>query len=224
MLEDNLRTLFTLEAAADQPPSQISVPAAGGSARMRQRLQRALTIGSPLLAAAAVIVVIATSVGLSGVAFSGGGERIARPTRTAMPPAAAGSASWTRIPRAPIAPRSEYAAVWTGKEMIVWGSSLAAGYVPGLDGVNYGHNEGFAYDPATGRWSTLPASPLGSAGRNLMLAVRSLPLAATRAPDPPIWALPRVIWWPDGPNPVLRLSLAAAGLVTCVYVSSLAGC
>ena len=52
MLEDNLRTLFTLEAQAELPPSQISVPAAGRSARVRQRLQRALTIGSPLLAAA----------------------------------------------------------------------------------------------------------------------------------------------------------------------------
>ena len=26
MLEDNLKTLFTLEAEADQPPSHISVP------------------------------------------------------------------------------------------------------------------------------------------------------------------------------------------------------
>jgi len=322
MFEDNLRTLFTLEAEADQPPSQISVPVAGRNARVRQRRRRALMIGSPVLAAAAVIAVIATS-----VALAGGGERIPRPTSPtgpAMPLAVPGSASWTRLPRAPIGPRSEYAAVWTGKEMIVWGgysrnttqysdgaaydpatrtwtkiaaaplsarilpvavwtgkdmlifggagnsnysdgaaydpatntwrrlapipgslggnltgtgsyavwtgkvmvawgffghgggahgggslaaatynpatnswtagtaapaqaplsgdafwtgkemivwgSSLAAGYVPGLDGVNYGHNEGFAYDPATGRWSTLPASPLGSAGRNLMLA------------------------------------------------------
>ena len=322
MLEDQLRTLFTLEAEADQPPSHISVPAAGRSARMRQRLLRALTIGSPALAAAAVIAVIATS-----FALTGGGERTPRPTSSAtptMPLAVPGSAVWTRLPRAPIAPRSEYAAVWTGKkmivwggysgntteygdgaaydpaartwtkiaagpltartlpvtvwtgkdmlifggggnrlysdgaaydpaantwrklapipgslggnltgtgsyavwtgkvmlvwgffghgrgghgggslaaatynpaanswttgtvapvqaptfgdafwtgkEMIVWGSSFAAGDVPGLEGINYGHNEGFAYNPATGSWLTLSASPLGSAGRNLMLA------------------------------------------------------
>jgi len=160
MLEDNLRTLFTLEAAADQPPSHISVPAAGRSARMRQRQRRALTIGSPVLAAAAVIVVIATSVGLSGVAFSGGGERIARPTRTAMPPAAAGSASWTRIPRAPIAPRSEYAAVWTGKQMIVWG---------GYSGTLTVYGDGAAYDPATRTWMKIAAGPL--AGRDLPVTV-----------------------------------------------------
>jgi CTP:molybdopterin cytidylyltransferase MocA len=78
MLEDSLRTLFTLEAEADQPPSHISVPAAGRSARMRQRLQRALTIGSPVLAAAAVTAVIATS-----VALTGGGERICAHDRAA---------------------------------------------------------------------------------------------------------------------------------------------
>ena len=145
MLEDNLRTLFTVEAEADQPPSHISVPAAGRSARVRRRLQRALTIGSPLLAAAAVIAVIVTS-----VALGGGGERIARPTRPGMPLAVPGAAGWARLPRAPIAPRSEYAAVWTGKEMIVWG---------GYSG-NTQYGDGAAYDPATRTWTKLAAGPL----------------------------------------------------------------
>jgi len=149
MLEDNLRTLFTLEAEAEQPPSHISVPAAGRSARMRQRQRRVLTIGSPVLAAAAVTAVVATSVALSGVAFSGGGERIARPARTGTPLAGPGSAGWARLPRAPIAPRSEYAAVWTGKEMIVWG-----GYS------NTTHGDGAAYDPAIRTWTKIAAGPL----------------------------------------------------------------
>src|SRR5215467_7119236 len=93
MLEDNLRTLFTLEAEADQPPSDISVPAASRSARGRQRLQRALTIGSPVLAAAAVAAVIVTS-----VALVGGGERTPRPTGPRVPLAVPGSAGWTRLP------------------------------------------------------------------------------------------------------------------------------
>jgi hypothetical protein len=159
MLEDNLRTLFTLEAEADQPPSRVSVPAAGRSARMRQRQRRALNIGSPVLAAAAVIAVIATSVALSGVAFSGGGGRIAHPARTGMPLAVPGSAGWTRVPGAPIAPRSEYAAVWTGKEMIVWG-----GY-----GKTTQSGAGAAYDPATRTWTKLAPGPL--AGRDLPVTV-----------------------------------------------------
>ena len=153
MLEDNLRTLFTLEAEADQPPSQISVPAAGRSARVRQRLQRALTIGSPVLAAAAVIAVVATS-----FALTGGDERIARPTGPAL--AVPGSAGWARLPRAPIAPRSEYTAIWTGKKMIVWG---------GYSGNTTLYGDGAAYDPAARTWTKLAASPL--AGRALPVAV-----------------------------------------------------
>jgi hypothetical protein len=157
MLEDNLRTLFTLEAEADQPPSHVSVPAAGRSARMRQRAQRALTIGSPVLAGAAVTAVIATS-----FAVGGGGHGIARPARPARPAAplaVPGSASWARLPRAPIAPRSEYAAVWTGKQMIVWG---------GYSG-NTQYGDGAAYDPATRAWTKLAAGPL--AGQDLPVAV-----------------------------------------------------
>jgi hypothetical protein len=155
MLEDNLRTLFTLEAEADQPPSHISVPVAGRSARVRQRLQRALTIGSPAVAAAAVIAVIATS-----VALTGGGERIARPTGPGTSLAVPGAAGWARLPRAPIAPRSEYTAIWTGRKMIVWG---------GYSGNTTLYGDGAAYDPATRTWTKLAAGPL--AGRALPVAV-----------------------------------------------------
>jgi hypothetical protein len=153
MLEDNLRTLFTLEAEADQPPSHISVPAAGRSARVRQRLQRALTIGSPVLAAVAVTAVIVTS-----VAVVGGGERIPRTTRPTAPLAVPGAAGWARLPEAPIAPRSEYVAVWTGKKMIVWG---------GYSNPTYGN--GAAYDPATRTWTKMAAGPL--AGRDSPVTV-----------------------------------------------------
>jgi hypothetical protein len=159
MLEDNLRTLFTLEAEADQPPSCISVPAAGRSARVRQRLQRALIIGSPVLAAAAVTAVIVTSVALAGggdgTPRSTGGTAPAKPT---APLAVPGSAGWTRLPTAPIAARSEYVAVWTGKKMIVWGGYSKPTY-----------NNGAAYDPATRTWTKLAAAPL--AGRDLPVTV-----------------------------------------------------
>jgi hypothetical protein len=156
MLEDNLRTLFTLEAAAEQPPARISVPVAGRSAGAGQRLRRALTVGSPVLAAAAVIAAIVTSVALTG------GGRIPRPARPGMPGmplAVPGPAGWVRLPGAPIAPRSQYAAVWTGKEMIVWG-----GY---SNATQYG--DGAAYNPATRTWTKLAPGPL--AGRDLPVTV-----------------------------------------------------
>ena len=69
--------------------------------------------------------------------------------------------SWTTGKVAPAQAPLFGDAFWTGKEMIVWGSSP----------VSPGHLEGYAYDPATRIWSTLPASPLGQAGRDSMLAV-----------------------------------------------------
>ena len=72
--------------------------------------------------------------------------------------------SWTKGTVAPAQAPLFGDAFWTGKEMITWGSSPASGHSPG-------HLEGFGYDPATGRWSALPASPLGRAGRDSMLAV-----------------------------------------------------
>ena len=67
-----------------------------------------------------------------------------------MPLAVPGSAGWMRLPRAPIVPRSEYAAVWTGKKMIVWG---------GYSG-NTQYGDGAAYAPATRTWTKLAAGPL----------------------------------------------------------------
>ena len=69
--------------------------------------------------------------------------------------------SWTTGTVAPAQAPLFGDAFWTGKKMIVWGSSADSPV----------HLEGFAYDPATRKWSMLPASPLGQGGRDSMLAV-----------------------------------------------------
>lgn len=61
---------------------------------------------------------------------------------------------WLPIPAAPVAPRHDHAAVWTGRELVVWGGRAADGE-PLADGA--------AYDPRTERWRRLPQAPL--AGR-----------------------------------------------------------
>ena len=66
--------------------------------------------------------------------------------------------SWTTGTVAPARAPLFGDAFWTGKQMIVWGSSADS-------------PEGFAYDPATERWSMLPAAPLRRAARDSMLAV-----------------------------------------------------
>jgi hypothetical protein len=53
--------------------------------------------------------------------------------------------TWRSIPVAPVHAGARFTAVWTGKQMIIWG---------GTEG------EGAAYDPATNRWTSLPEGSL----------------------------------------------------------------
>jgi len=57
---------------------------------------------------------------------------------------------WRWLPAMPFA-RSGFAAVWDGRQLLVWGGLTAAGVAP---------PHGEAYTPATNRWTALPASPL----------------------------------------------------------------
>jgi N-acetylneuraminic acid mutarotase len=57
---------------------------------------------------------------------------------------------WRWLPAMPFA-RAGFAAVWTGRQLLVWGGLTAAGVAP---------PHGEAYTPATNRWTALPASPL----------------------------------------------------------------
>jgi hypothetical protein len=59
MLETDLTTLFNLEAAAEPPAAQISLPAARRAARIRRSWHRTLVIATPVMAAAAVLAVVA---------------------------------------------------------------------------------------------------------------------------------------------------------------------
>jgi hypothetical protein len=60
---------------------------------------------------------------------------------------------WSTLPTAPIAARADAAAVWTGRQMLIWG---------GENGVHNGHlmADGAGYDPSSKVWTTLPTSPL----------------------------------------------------------------
>ncbi|MGH2767359.1 MAG: Kelch repeat-containing protein, partial [Actinomycetota bacterium] len=61
---------------------------------------------------------------------------------------------WRRLPEAPLAPRLEHGAVWTGREMIVWGGHT-------FDRLGrHQFADGAAYDPAGNRWRALAAAPL----------------------------------------------------------------
>jgi hypothetical protein len=66
---------------------------------------------------------------------------------------------WRLLP-AMAFPRTGFAAVWTGRQLLVWGGLTDGGTPP---------PHGEAYTPATGKWTALPASPLR--GRAAPIAV-----------------------------------------------------
>jgi hypothetical protein len=49
---------------------------------------------------------------------------------------------WEKLPKAPIEPRFAHSAVWTGKEMIIWGGK----------GENKLYADGASYNPKTRKW------------------------------------------------------------------------
>jgi len=131
---------------------RLEVPAGDvGAARRagdRQRSQRNWTAG---LAAAAVLAVVAT-----GVALARTGEGDDR----RLDPAPA--TSWTRLPDAPISPRTGGLAVWTGTEAIFLGGEVDNICPPSADCAEPSTyaKDGAAYDPATGTWRAIAAAPV----------------------------------------------------------------
>jgi hypothetical protein len=63
--------------------------------------------------------------------------------------------TWSSIPKAPLEPRGDHVAVWTGTQMIVWGGGIES---PRTGMRSFA--DGAAYDPTARRWSRLPPSPL----------------------------------------------------------------
>ncbi len=87
MLEANLTTLLNLEAAAEQPPARISLPAARRNARTRRYWHRTLVLATPVLAAGAVVAIVAgATLFASGRATSINRTGPVGPTLTALGP------------------------------------------------------------------------------------------------------------------------------------------
>jgi len=74
-------------------------------------------------------------------------------TRTGTPVTATAAApGWGLLPKAPIGPRTDHTAVWTGREVVIWGGTSDFEAEPLTDGA--------AYDPAARTWRKLPGAPL----------------------------------------------------------------
>ncbi len=95
------------------------------------------------------------------------------------------SLSWRALPKAPIAGRLGESAVWTGREMIVWGGVTRSGLgqrEPRAD------SDGAAYNPATRRWHRIASPPsgvLGGGGTGSAWTGREMVVWAGNSPEGP---------------------------------------
>jgi N-acetylneuraminic acid mutarotase len=128
-------------------------------------------------------VCLAVFVGAWGLAACAG-ARIDRGARSA--PVEASAPGWRRLPAAPIDGRDAHVAVWTGREMLVWGG-VAFDAVPASDAASA---DGYSFDPERGtitwtrqRYFTDGAaySPTDNSWRTLAPASAARPLVGPRA-------------------------------------------
>jgi N-acetylneuraminic acid mutarotase len=87
-----------------------------------------------------------------GTVPKGSGPIVGAPTDPGAGPAR--PAGWRKLQAAPLRSRHNASAVWTGREMIVWGGAWRAG------NASIWLDDGAAYDPAGDRWRQIANSPL----------------------------------------------------------------
>jgi hypothetical protein len=141
--EQRLRTGLRTSAAAVTVPDDLP-----GRIERRMTVRRRQVAGSRVAAGTVAVVALAAAVAVAG---DGTGS-------VEVPPAGVGSPStgtWEPLPEAPISPRFQHAAVWTGDEMIVLG---------GYDGGEGPEDGAAAYSPQTGEWRELADPPDGITG------------------------------------------------------------
>jgi hypothetical protein len=105
---------------------------------------------SRVIAAVLALLVFAASALFLWQAFSPGDGR----TRPTVGPLDGIGEGWTRLPDPP-EDRPAAAYVWTGSELLAWGGCE----LPAKDECT-ATPDGFAYDPVTQRWSTMPPAPV----------------------------------------------------------------
>jgi Galactose oxidase, central domain/Kelch motif len=88
---------------------------------------------------------------------------------------------WRQLPGMEVG-RIGHSAVWTGRQLLVWGGQTVRA------GVRTAPPHGLAYDPAANRWSTLPTAPLRGRTGHLAVWTGDQMLvwggSAARDPDP----------------------------------------
>lgn len=142
-LEQQLRTTYAERLGALEPPLGDAAAARRTGARMRAR--RRLVVGSAATAVVA-LAVGGTLVGTGRVAVGPSHDR----------------GLWREVPAAPLTPRANALAVWSGREVVVVGgeSDPCPPNVDGCASGSEGERDGAAYDPASNTWRSIAPSPV----------------------------------------------------------------
>ena len=151
LIRERIASVAAFEIVTD--PAQVRENVARRQRRMRRRRRTAVLVG--------VLATAGLAVGVAGVLTEVASEddvavQATQPTAgpgTSAPPASDVSAAWSRLPAGPLAPRTGYASVWTGRELLIWGGASTE-----PSGATY-HSDGAAYDAASGQWRSLPEAP-----------------------------------------------------------------
>jgi Galactose oxidase, central domain len=139
----------------------------GGRRRRRSSLTAAVAFGLLAVVVGAAIALPRVLPGSRDVPLAGSGGRQAvqaEPVELAV--------TATQLPTAPLAARRDPAAVWTGRELVVWGGWS------GNQAASRAFADGAAYDPRTGRWRHLAPAPLSA---------RSAPVALWTGREMVVW-------------------------------------
>jgi hypothetical protein len=145
-----------LEERLRQLPAAMAVRAPAGLAERvahRGRVRRWLRRAG---AATAVAALLAGAVLTRAVVLDRAPAPVLNPglLAPAATPAQLAGGHWQRLPDLPagrLAPRSQAAVVWTGRQLLVWGGASARPLRV--------YDDGAAYDPATRAWTPLPRAP-----------------------------------------------------------------
>jgi hypothetical protein len=140
----------------------LRAPDLRAEALRRLRFGRAPDAGSPTtyrrgerLVAATVAVAVFAAAAIFGWSIYER-AREPKPPATSADPWPWASEGWTELP-APPEQRDGAAVVWTGTQLLYWG-----GFPRGVDDPTV-RTDGFAFDPTTRTWQTIPPAPTGLA-------------------------------------------------------------
>ncbi len=150
MTEPQLRRL--LARAADVPGPPDPWPDIRRRGRRLRRVRLAVAVmGTAAVAAVGISVATLVTPGRSVPATA--------PTSPRPDMHSLTHGTWRSVPTPPSAAIQDAATVWTGQELVVWGGTGPTAYLP-----PGGLRAGYAYQPATGRWQTLPPAPVSGNG------------------------------------------------------------